>query len=291
MLLPSNTTHVLQPLDVGVYGPLKQAWKKILTQHKFSTRASNIGKEDFPTLLAQLWETRFKSSHLVGGFRETGLFPLNYSAIPPWKISPCSITTPSEHKVSKCTCFRESNADTTPSVPDWCHKTKRRREETTTQTKNDNGEALTSDEVLEKLEMQEREKSTKRKKGRATAQKSNKKKEEIIEDEEHCQACGTAFQEGEEDACLGCDSCLRWVHCYCVGFDVTPDTDSKWLCFHCKWGKIQTGHTLRFLCTHVLFTQVLLTRFIICTHASSLDTVTTIFMYTCTSLDSFHMIV
>ena len=27
MLLPSNTTHVLQPLDVGVFGPVKQAWK------------------------------------------------------------------------------------------------------------------------------------------------------------------------------------------------------------------------------------------------------------------------
>ena len=35
MLLPANTTHVLQPLDVGVYGPLKQAWKsRILPQYK-----------------------------------------------------------------------------------------------------------------------------------------------------------------------------------------------------------------------------------------------------------------
>ena len=28
--LPPHTTHILQPLDVGVYGPVKQAWKKIL---------------------------------------------------------------------------------------------------------------------------------------------------------------------------------------------------------------------------------------------------------------------
>ena len=27
---PSHTTAVLQPLDVGVYGPLKKQWKKIL---------------------------------------------------------------------------------------------------------------------------------------------------------------------------------------------------------------------------------------------------------------------
>jgi hypothetical protein len=47
MLLPSNTTHVLQPLDVGVYGPLKQAWKKILAEYKLKTRAANTGKEEF----------------------------------------------------------------------------------------------------------------------------------------------------------------------------------------------------------------------------------------------------
>ena len=29
--LPLHTTHVHQPLDVGVYGPLKQAWKKSLS--------------------------------------------------------------------------------------------------------------------------------------------------------------------------------------------------------------------------------------------------------------------
>ena len=28
--LPPHTTDKLQPLDVGVYGPIKQAWKKIM---------------------------------------------------------------------------------------------------------------------------------------------------------------------------------------------------------------------------------------------------------------------
>lgn len=76
MLLPANTTHVLQPLDVGVYGPLKQAWKsRILPQYKRETRAANITKEDFPKLVRQLWDISFKPQHLQGGFRESGLFP------------------------------------------------------------------------------------------------------------------------------------------------------------------------------------------------------------------------
>ena len=31
--LPSNTTHVLQPLDVAVYGPVKTAWRKVLQEY------------------------------------------------------------------------------------------------------------------------------------------------------------------------------------------------------------------------------------------------------------------
>ena len=33
--LPSHTTHALQPLDVGVYGPLKNCWGKSLKREYF----------------------------------------------------------------------------------------------------------------------------------------------------------------------------------------------------------------------------------------------------------------
>ena len=46
--LPPNTTHLLQPLDIGVFGPVKQCWRKILKQYKIKTRATNVTKEHFP---------------------------------------------------------------------------------------------------------------------------------------------------------------------------------------------------------------------------------------------------
>lgn len=46
--LPPHCTHVLQPLDVGVYGPVKQEWKRILKEHKTTTMAANVTKEVFP---------------------------------------------------------------------------------------------------------------------------------------------------------------------------------------------------------------------------------------------------
>ena len=44
LCLPPNTTHLLQPLDVGVFAPMKSAWKGI----KLETKGQRVGKEDFP---------------------------------------------------------------------------------------------------------------------------------------------------------------------------------------------------------------------------------------------------
>ena len=46
--LPPHTTHILQPLDVGVYGPAKKAWKTILKDHKIKTLSEYVTKEEFP---------------------------------------------------------------------------------------------------------------------------------------------------------------------------------------------------------------------------------------------------
>ena len=45
---PPHLTHILQPLDVGVYGPVKTTWKAILKEHKLTTLSQNVLKEDFP---------------------------------------------------------------------------------------------------------------------------------------------------------------------------------------------------------------------------------------------------
>ncbi len=49
LCLPPHLTHILQPLDVGVYGPAKKIWKVIIKEHKIATLAQNVTKEDFPS--------------------------------------------------------------------------------------------------------------------------------------------------------------------------------------------------------------------------------------------------
>jgi hypothetical protein len=37
--------------------PLKQAWRKNLAEYKHATKAANLGKEEFPRPLKNLWDT------------------------------------------------------------------------------------------------------------------------------------------------------------------------------------------------------------------------------------------
>ena len=55
-LLP-GTSHAIQPLDVGLFKPLKTQWRKILLQFFRETRMKLVDKAIFPTLLKQLMET------------------------------------------------------------------------------------------------------------------------------------------------------------------------------------------------------------------------------------------
>ena len=61
--LPPHITHLIQPLDVSVFGPIKSEWRKILKMYQIQTHASIITKEDFPSLLAELCEKSFLPGH------------------------------------------------------------------------------------------------------------------------------------------------------------------------------------------------------------------------------------
>ena len=47
MCLPPHTRHVLQPLDISCYGPLKQAWRSAIKAHSMATGALHITRSYF----------------------------------------------------------------------------------------------------------------------------------------------------------------------------------------------------------------------------------------------------
>lgn len=56
--LPPNATDKMQPLDVGVFGPMKNSWKKMLRNYRRQDPAAKLlQKTQFPRMLLELLET------------------------------------------------------------------------------------------------------------------------------------------------------------------------------------------------------------------------------------------
>ena len=80
--LPSNSTHVLQPLDVGVYGPAKTEWEKILIKFAWQNLGIALSEKLFPMLLKQFWESdRLPASNMQAGFKKCGFMLFNPAEI------------------------------------------------------------------------------------------------------------------------------------------------------------------------------------------------------------------
>ena len=74
---PPHKTHLLQPLDVGVFGPLKLVWSQILKEFKLETMAAKVDKHAFLSLVAKMRPHVLLPERLIGGFRGAGLHPLS----------------------------------------------------------------------------------------------------------------------------------------------------------------------------------------------------------------------
>lgn len=75
---PPNSTHVCQPLDVAVFGPLKKKWRAVLTQWKAKNRGV-VPKTEFPSLIHKLLQAMqpTMSQNIKSGFESCGIIPFN----------------------------------------------------------------------------------------------------------------------------------------------------------------------------------------------------------------------
>lgn len=76
--LPVNSTHKLQPLDVGFFGPMKKHWRRLLNEEMATNADFNaVAKAEFPRMLKALMEKLNYKELLPSAFRACGIYPLN----------------------------------------------------------------------------------------------------------------------------------------------------------------------------------------------------------------------
>jgi hypothetical protein len=80
LCMPSHSSHILQPLDVGCFGPLKQAYGRQI-EKKMRAGTTHITKEDFFPAFLKAFEEVMTEKNIRGGFRGAGLVPWNPESV------------------------------------------------------------------------------------------------------------------------------------------------------------------------------------------------------------------
>ncbi|KAF0706696.1 hypothetical protein AaE_013989 [Aphanomyces astaci] len=78
LCLPSNATHLFQPLDVAVFGPYKTSIRKEIFEDMVNDETGDFYTISKPTALriaSNAWKNCVLAKNIISGFQCTGLFP------------------------------------------------------------------------------------------------------------------------------------------------------------------------------------------------------------------------
>ena len=90
--MPAHTSHILQPLDVSCFGPLKKAYGSQI-ENKMRLGINHITKEEFLPAFLIAHRQVMTVGNITSGFKATGLVPFDPERVLK-KLSPIIKATP-----------------------------------------------------------------------------------------------------------------------------------------------------------------------------------------------------
>jgi hypothetical protein len=117
LCLPSHTSHVLQPLDVGVFKSFKSFFSKVCTQYM----AKNPGRVITEDILSSLVGNALGQSHtpinIFSGFKKAGIYPFNPGEVSDRQLAPSkalnnpTAQVPLEYSLQQVTQFEKKYSE------------------------------------------------------------------------------------------------------------------------------------------------------------------------------------
>ena len=89
--LPPHTTHMLQPLDVGVFGPFARAWRERCDDY-MEEHLEEIPRDQFVKHYMDVRKNTFKDTTIRAAFQKSGVWPINHDLFQDTDFAP-SINT------------------------------------------------------------------------------------------------------------------------------------------------------------------------------------------------------
>ncbi|XP_052818209.1 uncharacterized protein LOC128244234 [Mya arenaria] len=76
-----NATHLMQPLDKGVFGPMKTKWHGVCRKYTRENPGKSIGKENFAQKLTEAYLQFYKPLTVINAFKASGIYPVDSTVI------------------------------------------------------------------------------------------------------------------------------------------------------------------------------------------------------------------
>ncbi|KAJ8051210.1 Jerky protein-like-like [Holothuria leucospilota] len=251
-----NATHILQPLDVGVFGHMKRSYWEYLRKWVAHNPGDTITQRNVSRIIGNIWEDVERPCLIRKSFASSGIFPVNRAAITDDKTMP-SLT------------FSEEKSDTTSTAHDGS-STPRAHTPVTPEAQRSVSVHLKRATALPSVRVEKKArrrlcnelpycctspsaintiKESLPSKCRSKARKELLAKKRYLQrkgtecplpknesQECRCPICGKKYEDSVKVGWAGCDSCNEWYHISCMPADIVTAKMLKkeWFYSSCK---------------------------------------------------------
>ena len=108
LTIPPHTSHRLQPLDVSVYGPFKNAYNQAMDNWLRNNAGKTVTIYDIPSIVKEAQLLAMTPRNIISGFQCTGIFPYNSDCFTEADFAPACLTD-RKHENSQATASRSAD--------------------------------------------------------------------------------------------------------------------------------------------------------------------------------------
>lgn len=94
LCLPSHTSHILQPLDVGVFKSFKAHFSKACRKYLGKHPGRCITADVLAALVGEAYLQSHSALNIISGFKKTGIYPLNPGEVSDRQLAPSEMFRP-----------------------------------------------------------------------------------------------------------------------------------------------------------------------------------------------------
>ena len=91
LCLPAHTTHLLQPLDVGVFKSFKTNFSKACHQYMMKHPGRCVTADKLAMLIGEVWPRSMTPLNIMSGFKKCGIYPFNPGEIKDRQLAPSKV--------------------------------------------------------------------------------------------------------------------------------------------------------------------------------------------------------